>query len=182
MGMLYRKPQMLLKKTFQKTNKLFFKTLHNLNSFLFKSHHKLPEVCHFNPFFSRSNRIPNSIIQELDDYYRDFPQQWECSNQNEVPQRKSIREESVNNTRKVQKEKMEDALLRNTSKGEVLVQKMKELEMMDEEDLDQMMDIKEVLYYYSYLKCPVYLDIVDRYFMDMYNELSLPQTFINVNS
>ncbi|KAH0666494.1 hypothetical protein KY290_028690 [Solanum tuberosum] len=77
---------------------------------------------------------------------------------------------------------MEDAFLRNTSKGEVLVQKMKELEMMDEEDLDQMMDIKEVLYYYSYLKCPVYLDIVDRYFMDMYNELSLPQTFINVNS
>ncbi|CAN4100232.1 unnamed protein product [Withania somnifera] len=189
MGEFYRKPQMLLKKTFQKTKSLFLKTLHNLNSFLFRSHHKLPKVCHFNPFFSRSNRIPNSVIQELDDFYRDFPQQLQYCNQNEVPERKCIGEESVNNTMKdrIQKatcyeEKLGDDFLQNTSRGEILAQKMKELEMMDEEDLDQMMDIKEVLYYYSHLKCPVYLDIVDRYFMDMYNEFSLPQTFINVNS
>ncbi|MCD7457170.1 hypothetical protein HAX54_034376 [Datura stramonium] len=191
MGELYRKSQMLLKKTFRKTKNRFLKTLHNLNSFLFRGHHKLPKVCHFNPFFSRSNRIPNSIIQELDDFYRDFPQQWEyCDQHNEVPEGKSVGEESVkNNTMKdrIQRatlceEKMEDAFFQNTSKGEILAQKMKELEMMDEEDLDQMLDIKEVLYYYSHLKCPVYLDIVDRYFMDMYNELSLPQTFINANS
>lgn len=182
MGEFYRKPQILLKKTFQKTKNLLLKTQHNLNSFLFRSNHKLPKVCHFNPFFSRSNRIPNSIIQELDDFYRDFPQQWQHSDQNEAPERKSVRKESVNNTMKDQKEKMEDAFLRNTSKVEILVQKMKELEMMDEEDMEQMLDIKEVLYYYSHLRCPVYLDIVDRYFMDMYNELSLPQTFINVKS
>ncbi|XP_060167301.1 uncharacterized protein LOC132598449 [Lycium barbarum] len=191
MGELYRKPQMLFKKTFKKTKNLFLKTLHNLNSFVFRGHHKLPKVCHhFNPFFSRSNRIPSSIIQELDDYYRDFPQQWECcDHQNEVPERKSIREESVEDTIKDQKkratsceEKMGDAFLQKSSKGEILAQKMKELEMMDEEDLDQMLDIKEVLYYYSHLTCPVYLDIVDRYFMDMYDEFSLPQAFINVNS
>ncbi|CAN4098353.1 unnamed protein product [Withania somnifera] len=189
MGEFYRKPQMLLKKTFQKTKNLFLKTLHNLNSFLFRSHHKLPKVCHFNPFFSRSNRIPSSIIQELDDFYRDFSQQLEHCIQNEVPERKCTGEESANNTMKDQiqrrtccEDKLGDDLLRATSKGEILAQKMKELDMMDEEDLDQMLDIKEVLYYYSHLKCPVYLDIVDRYFMDIYNELSLPQTFTNVNS
>ncbi|KAK4336562.1 hypothetical protein RND71_044080 [Anisodus tanguticus] len=186
MGELYRKPQILLKKTFQKTKNLFLKTLHNLNSFLFRSHHKLPKVCHFNPFFSRSNRIPNSIIQELGDFYRDFPQQWDYCDHNEVPERKSIGEISVNTMndqeRKSKEEKMGEAFLQNTSKGDMLAQKMKELEIMDEEDLDQMLDIKEVLYYYSHLTCPVYVDIVDRYFMDMYDEFSLPQTFINVNS
>ncbi|KAK4374763.1 hypothetical protein RND71_005440 [Anisodus tanguticus] len=179
---------MLLKKTFQKTKNLFLKILHNLNSFLFRSHHKLPKVCnHFNPFFSRSNRMLNSIIQELDDFYRDFPQQWEYCDHNEVRERKSIGEISVNNTMKDQEreskeEKMGEVFLQNTSKGEILAQKMKELEMMDEEDLDQMLDIKEVLYYYSHLTCPVYVDIVNRYFMDMYDEFSLPQPFINVNS
>ncbi|PHU15104.1 hypothetical protein BC332_16309 [Capsicum chinense] len=189
MGELYRKPQMLFKKTFQKTKSLFLKNLHNLNSFLFKSHHKLPKVCHFNPFFSRSNRIPSSIIQELDEFYRDFAQQLEYREQNEVPERNNIDEESLNNTMKdriqretISEERKGDDFFRNKSKGEILAQKMKELDMMDEEDLDQMLDIREVLYYYSHLKCPVYLDIVDRYFMGMYNELSLPQTFINVNS
>ncbi|MCD7446869.1 hypothetical protein HAX54_017931 [Datura stramonium] len=164
MGELYRKPQMLLRKPSGRlrtsSSKLYIISIH----------------------FS---------LEELDDFYRDFPQQWEyCDQHNEIPERKSIGEDSVkNNTMKdrIQRatfceENMGDAFLQNTSKGEILAQKMKELEMMDEEDLDQMLDIKEVLYYYSHLKCPVYLDIVDRYFTDMYNELSLPQTFINVNS
>ncbi|XP_016479167.1 uncharacterized protein LOC107800498 [Nicotiana tabacum] len=199
MGELYSKtvkPQMQLKKSFHKTKNLFLKTLHNLKSFLFKGQHKLPKVCHFNPFFSGSNRIPNSIIQELDDFYRDFSQQWEHGDQNEVLERNSICEESVENSmenqermRKEEKrratfneEKIGDAFFKNTSKGQILAQKMKELDLMDEEDLNQMLDIQEVLHYYSHLNCPFYLDIVDSFFMDMYNEFSLPQPFININS
>lgn len=56
-----------------------------------------------------------------------------------------------------------------------LLQKMKELEMMDASDVDHVLDIEEVLHCYSLLKSPIYLDIVDTFFMDMYHELFLPQ-------
>ena len=55
-----------------------------------------------------------------------------------------------------------------------LFQKMKELEMMnDAGDVDHMLDIEEVLHYYSHLTSPIYLDIVDKFFMDMYHEFIL---------
>ena len=41
--------------------------------------------------------------------------------------------------------------------------------MMDIINVDHVLDI-EVLYYYSRLTCPAYLDIVDKFFMDMYAE------------
>ncbi|GFZ11794.1 hypothetical protein Acr_23g0001790 [Actinidia rufa] len=57
----------------------------------------------------------------------------------------------------------------------VLAQKMKELEMMELTEVDHVLDIEEVLHYYSCLKCPAYLDIVDKFFIDMYSEFSLPK-------
>lgn len=53
-------------------------------------------------------------------------------------------------------------------------QKLRELEMLDMSNEDHLMDIEEVLHYYSLLTCPVYLDIVDRFFLEMYSELSGP--------
>ncbi|KZV16080.1 hypothetical protein F511_25912 [Dorcoceras hygrometricum] len=44
---------------------------------------------------------------------------------------------------------------------------MKELEMVDVNDEDHMLDIEEVFHYYSQLSCPVYLEIVDKFFMDI---------------
>ncbi|XP_042475705.1 uncharacterized protein LOC122057610 [Macadamia integrifolia] len=57
----------------------------------------------------------------------------------------------------------------------VVVQKLKELEMMDASDMEHVLDIEEVLHYYSRLTCPAYLDIVEKFFMDMYSEFFLPQ-------
>ncbi|KAA8541801.1 hypothetical protein F0562_022953 [Nyssa sinensis] len=59
--------------------------------------------------------------------------------------------------------------------GYVLAQKMIELEMMDMTDVDHVLDIQEVLHHYSRLSSPVYLDIVDKFFMDMYSEFFLPR-------
>ncbi|XVE54276.1 hypothetical protein DITRI_Ditri03aG0067800 [Diplodiscus trichospermus] len=55
-----------------------------------------------------------------------------------------------------------------------VAQKLKELEMMDVSNVDHVLDIEEVLHYYSRLTCPAYLDIVDKFFMDMYTEFSAP--------
>ncbi|THF98979.1 hypothetical protein TEA_022301 [Camellia sinensis var. sinensis] len=52
--------------------------------------------------------------------------------------------------------------------GYMLAEKIRELEMMDMNDVDHVLDIEEVLHNYSRLTCPVYLDIVDNFFVDMY--------------
>ena len=62
-----------------------------------------------------------------------------------------------------------------------LAQKMKELEMMDVGDMEHVLDVEEALHYYSRLKSPVYLSIVDKFFMDMYSEFSVPQVTASIN-
>ncbi|XP_050218876.1 uncharacterized protein LOC126669452 [Mercurialis annua] len=56
----------------------------------------------------------------------------------------------------------------------LVAQKLKELEMIDMSNVDHVLDIEEVLHYYSRLTCPVYLDIVDKFFMEMYAEFLNP--------
>ncbi|KAI6671903.1 hypothetical protein NL676_006788 [Syzygium grande] len=56
--------------------------------------------------------------------------------------------------------------------GLALAKRMKELEMMDTSDMDHVLDIEEALHYYSRLKSPVYVEIVDKFFMDMYSDFS----------
>jgi len=72
--------------------------------------------------------------------------------------------------------KTEDLNSQNMNKGaHVLAQKMKKLDMMESGDLEHVLDIEEALHYYSRLKSPVYLDIVDRFFIDINSDLTLPQ-------
>ncbi|XP_021628075.1 uncharacterized protein LOC110626468 [Manihot esculenta] len=51
--------------------------------------------------------------------------------------------------------------------GYVLAKMMKELEMMDRSDMEHMWDVEEALHYYSRLRSPAYVDIVDKFFTDM---------------
>lgn len=49
-------------------------------------------------------------------------------------------------------------------------EKLKELEMMDVSNVDHVMDIEEVLHYYSRITCPAYVDIIDKFFTDIYSQ------------
>lgn len=219
MDELYNKiePQMLLKKTIQKTKNFLHKTPHNLKSFLFGGHHKLPKAArHFNPFFSvskrfsGSKRITKTTVKELDDLYKDYYQQWQQPDHNDIPERKitsrnarkfpgmaegdysesqrklSVRfgvEDIERDGRKEDEKKGREVLTRSTSKGSLtLLQKMEELEMMEGENMDHVLDIEEVLQCYTLLNSPVYVDIVDRFFMDMYTEFSIRKPSGSVNS
>ncbi|XP_016169518.1 uncharacterized protein LOC107612229 [Arachis ipaensis] len=62
----------------------------------------------------------------------------------------------------------------NNNNNDALAKKMKELEMMDSGDVEHVLDIEEALHYYSRLTSPVYLDIVDKFFIDMHNEFNVP--------
>ncbi|OIW11878.1 hypothetical protein TanjilG_25791 [Lupinus angustifolius] len=76
----------------------------------------------------------------------------------------------------------EDLSSKNMKKEtHVLAQKMKDLDMIDAEgDLEHVLDIEEALHYYSCLKSPVYLDIVDKFFVDMHSEFSAPQPSVKI--
>lgn len=54
--------------------------------------------------------------------------------------------------------------------------------MMVGDDVENVLDVEEALLYYSRLKTPVYLDIVGRFFMDMYTEFSVPQASTRINN
>ena len=83
---------------------------------------------------------------------------------------KSIHEERAQE--KKNKGKKEYLSSQNMNKkAHVLAQKMKAMDMMDAGDLEHVLDIEEALHYYSRLKSPVYLDIVDKFFKDMQSEL-----------
>ncbi|KAI4329252.1 hypothetical protein L6164_021539 [Bauhinia variegata] len=100
----------------------------------------------------------------------------------------SIHEEKAEeNNNKMQSQlagKKEDLCSQNMSGGggaQVLAEKMKELEMMDVGDVEQVLDIQEALHYYSRLTSPVYLDMVDQFFVDIHSEFSAPQPSISIN-
>ncbi|KAK6248527.1 hypothetical protein QUC31_020092 [Theobroma cacao] len=85
---------------------------------------------------------------------------------------------------KVEK-RQEDPYMKSSREARSLsvAQKLKELEMMDMSDVDHVLDIEEVLHYYSRLTCPAYLDILDKFFMDMCTEfLGPPDSPKSVNS
>ncbi|KAM7475972.1 hypothetical protein LguiB_023215 [Lonicera macranthoides] len=198
---------MFLRKTIHKTKNFFQNSLQNLKSFLFGGYQKLPKAHPLIPFSISSTN--NQKMQHLDNFYREFSEHWD-SNSNKVVQKKKKNIMSMNEARgyiasngnfvnyemqNAVKDTQEEiareennnlgSYLRSTSssgRGYVFVEKMKELEMMDVNDVDHVLDIEEILHYYSRLTCPVYVDLVDTFFMDMYSEFILPQPSASINS
>ncbi|CAI9773611.1 unnamed protein product [Fraxinus pennsylvanica] len=190
---------MLLKESIHKTKHYIHRTFRNLKSSLLGEYQKLPKTPHVNPLF-----YPR--MQELDNFYTDFSQHWD-SDHNKVLKKKkkgqfSAKEKrerdeksscdgrSMNGARKEEMKKDESSIVCQTcmegkqveSSSKIangLAQKMKELEMFDMNDLDHVMDMEEVMHYYSRLTCPLYLDIVDKIFMDVYRELYPPQPLVD---
>ncbi|KAI8020062.1 hypothetical protein LOK49_LG04G02665 [Camellia lanceoleosa] len=169
---------MLLRKAIHKTKIFFHKTLQNLKSFLFGGYQKLPKAHPLNPLYCN-----NSNMEQLDQFYQDFSQQWKSDNDKAVKtSKKSIKsgklpmneEDTCIEEQRAPKNKHElEKKIGKREDGYMLAQRMlmNELEMMDmNDDVDYVLDIEEVLHYYSRLTCPVYLDIVDKFFIDMSSE------------
>ncbi|XP_058074362.1 uncharacterized protein LOC131223091 [Magnolia sinica] len=57
----------------------------------------------------------------------------------------------------------------------IVSERLKELERIEVSDVDHVLDVEEVLHYYSRITCPLYVDIFNKFFLEMFGEL-LPQT------
>ncbi|KAL2493097.1 Uncharacterized protein Adt_28725 [Abeliophyllum distichum] len=181
------KPQMLLKETFYNTKNFFYKTFQNLKSCLLGGYQMLPLV---NPIFLAKN----PKLQELDNFCRDFSdkkegrlspeevtkgdEKFNGSSMN-IEDQSGLKESKEEKTDKYYAGKQVESISENKN---ALARKMRELEMMDVNDTDHVLDIEEVLHYYSRLTCPAYQDIVDKFFMDMYAEYYLPPPSASVHS
>jgi hypothetical protein len=47
--------------------------------------------------------------------------------------------------------------------------KINEMYMTETVDIEQALDVEEALHYYSRISSPVYLNIVDKFFTDLYS-------------
>lgn len=177
---------MLLRKTIHKAKSLFTKTLHNFKFFFFKGCKKLTRAPSLNLFSTN-----NPKIQQLDNFYKEFCENWDPDNniinQNTKVSEKQLTEQQDHKTVVINNlEEQKDAGCSKhvdvITQSHVLEQKMKELEMMDMKDEEHVLDIEEVLHCYSLLKSPIYQDLVDKFFTDMYSEFNLPQPPIRSNS
>ncbi|ESQ35283.1 hypothetical protein EUTSA_v10008881mg [Eutrema salsugineum] len=95
------------------------------------------------------------------------------------------REESPNKNqlkKKQKKKKVSEPFEEAKRRGDLLAQKMKDLNMVDLRDVDHALDVREALRCYSSIRSPVYLDIVDNFFTDMYYEFSDPRTSSSINN
>jgi hypothetical protein len=105
--------------------------------------------------------------------YMKLPNASPYKEKNQVKKREVY--ENKNNEKRLilQIGKQKDSLLFSNDMKErryMVEEKLKELEMLDINNVDYVMDIEEVLHYYSRLTCPAYVEIVDRFFMEMYSD------------
>uniref|UniRef100_A0A1J3E801 Uncharacterized protein n=3 Tax=Noccaea caerulescens TaxID=107243 RepID=A0A1J3E801_NOCCA len=95
------------------------------------------------------------------------------------------RDESLinkNQQKKKQRKKVSEPSSEEAKRrGDMLAKKMKDLNMVDLRDEDHALDVREALRCYSSIRSPVYLDIVDNFFTDMYYEFSDPRTSSTIN-
>ncbi|KAJ8773452.1 hypothetical protein K2173_004282 [Erythroxylum novogranatense] len=200
---------MRLRGSFQKTKNLFHATLQRLRSIFFAEYQKLPKPIPCNPFSCGRENMKHRLADRC---CTEFCNEWECdlekarkrknntlmvsmetnategaSNGCIIEFAKSpLKEKEVKEEKKKRyshvKRQEEKCANNIKEEGYALANKMKELEMMDVCDVEHVLDVEEALHYYSRLKSPVYLDIVDKFFTDMYTEFSTPQPTVSITN
>ncbi|KAL5052608.1 hypothetical protein RYX36_033290 [Vicia faba] len=178
---------MLLRTSISKYKKFFQKTLTHFKSLFSPSYQKIPKTpLHNNPSYN-----------DLEKFYTDFTEKWDSENKKSKKRNKNKVIISSSTTKQEEEEKEEEVHLRNHNHNEmeknkrkltdqrgkkqdsssstlssksIVEKKMKELEMLEMSNMDYILDIEEVLHYYTRLTCPSYVEIVDKFFMEMYSE------------
>ncbi|KAH0913149.1 hypothetical protein HID58_036470, partial [Brassica napus] len=164
---------------------LFAKSIERVGRFLRKSLGSIKStIC-----FGKYHKLPNNNTALLSPFscslHRSCPQDSQTEETYSVFSSESTavaetRDESlinkVQHKKKPKKKKVAEPLEEAKRRGEMLAQKMKDFNMVDLRDVEHASDVQEALRCYSSIRSPVYLDIVDNFFTDMYYEFSDPLT------
>ncbi|KAJ4708428.1 ATP-dependent RNA helicase DDX11-like protein [Melia azedarach] len=117
----------------------------------------------------RSNKKTSSLKQEkevLSGSFMKFAKSSPVKSNNQIRRR----ENHLHLKPKRQEDSRSNMVGTREERSCILAEKLKELELIDVSNVDHALDIEEFLHYYSRLTCPAYVDIVDKFFMEMYAE------------
>ncbi|XP_023515883.1 uncharacterized protein LOC111779922 [Cucurbita pepo subsp. pepo] len=156
---------MLLRASISNTKKFFNKTLCNIKSFFSNTYQRLPKAA---PPFSIGHEMDkdSSFMKNSNGNAVHFSKTIDETQMKKVEKNEDSIKIGVTHQRKTQENLKEYDERRMCS----VAKKMKELEKLDARDVDHALDIEEILHYYSRLSCPTYLEIVDKFFMDIFAE------------
>ncbi|KAK2385446.1 hypothetical protein QL285_072685 [Trifolium repens] len=193
---------MLLRTSISKYKKFFQNTLNNFKSLFSQSYQKIPKTPPHNEldkFYSAftekwdlgkgktKKRSKNKVMlssstkQEEEEEVHLHEESWVGLN-NKLQKREKFEEQKNRRSLIHQRGQKQDSSSMLNSKR-MVEKKMKQLEMLEMSNVDYILDIEEVLHYYSRLTCPSYIEIVDKFFMEMYSEFfGCPETPASVNS
>ncbi|XP_019058098.1 PREDICTED: uncharacterized protein LOC109116676 [Tarenaya hassleriana] len=167
------------------------KALGNFKSICFRDYQKLRNRQLFFPF-SCSGRCPEEPFSSIyDEEENEFQKSEQGDKKNALMEESSTVQETKYESPVPQKKKgprlkkrkvLQISNEETERRDEALAQKMKDYNMMDmRDDTDHALDIREALRCYSRIRSPVYLDIVDNFFTDMYHEFADPHTSCSDN-
>ncbi|KAI3754254.1 hypothetical protein L1987_54033 [Smallanthus sonchifolius] len=167
---------------FSRTKKFFKKSIQTLKTYFSEGYERLPKTPSYN---GRHNTGFN-----LENIYSKFVDEWEATqhvmtisnekNTNSLKHKKPSMMISYHEDNKNKQQKHEDTSSRESSREReetrcLVAKRLKELEILDRNNVDHIHDIQEVLHIYSRLTCPTYCEIIEKFFMEMYSEVfSLP--------
>ncbi|XP_022987886.1 uncharacterized protein LOC111485292 [Cucurbita maxima] len=146
---------MMLRASISSTKKFFNKTLCNFKSFFSNTYQRLPKMDKDSSFMKNSNGNAVHFSKTI----------------RETQMKKVEKnEDSIKIGATHQRKTQENLKVYDERRMCLVAKKMKELEKLDARDVDHALDIEEILHYYSRLSCPTYLQIVDKFFMDIFAE------------
>lgn len=190
---------MPLRNSISNTKRFFQKTLRSFKSFFsgadVEPYQRLPKTSPYNPYSITAAGVDVNLSDNGNPKERNNNRKkMNISTHNIEAQRQGNNKGNVKQSTTQRREDHQDIYQRKTRSAKVgnsredfysgerrreernlsVPQKLKELERMDMSNVEHVLDIEEVLHYYSRLTCPTYLDIVDKCFMEMYAEILGP--------
>jgi len=168
---------MLLRSSITTTKKFFKNTLKNFKSLFSSDYQKLPKSASPHNQLSYSlaaNHVMDMNINNNNGSYMKLSNASPSEEKNRGKKREVFDNKNNEKRLTLQRGKQKDSSYTSKDMRErkycMVKEKLRELEMLDISNVDYAMDIEEVLYYYSRLTCPAYVEIVDRFFVEIYSD------------
>ncbi|KAI3495860.1 hypothetical protein L1887_38206 [Cichorium endivia] len=160
---------------FQRTKKLFKRSIETFKSYFSDGYQKLPKTPSYDVGFSPTN-IYSEFVDQWESADRIMAVAYEKNSDNLKHKKSSMLIDHHEVNRRKQRTHEETTIREWEEKRCLVTRRLKEVELLDGNNVDHVLDIQEILHYYSMLTCPVYREMVEKFFTDIYSEiLSIPR-------
>ncbi|GJV13197.1 hypothetical protein Tco_1354738 [Tanacetum coccineum] len=159
----------------QRTKKFFKKSIQTVKSYFSEGYEKLPKNPSYNGHHNNGRFSLENIYTEFVDHQREPKDHiMAITYENNTKNSKNSKPSMLINQQEVRRKNQlihEETSSEIEEKRRCVTKKLKELESLDRDNVDHVYDIQEIVRCYSMLTCPVYREMVETFFMEMYSEV-----------